>query len=180
MFKSEETLTVIMLATLLVALALGGCLVYIIASSDNKINQRRQLQEHGYEIRDSIDQASDLQVAELLAEDVKQHIHYNYSITDPGTYNLKKKILFDDSAYKIYFNNSSGICTDFCEIYSLLLQGAGLNAKYIDRIKTPAGTEHAYVDISIDDKQYRVDITSYCTAALHNADTSFKTYITEV
>ena len=94
MFKTEEALTAIMLATLLVALALGGCLVYIIASSGNKIHQRRQLQEHGYEIRDSIDQASDLQVAELLAEDVKQHIHYDYSITDPGTYNLKKKILF--------------------------------------------------------------------------------------
>lgn len=144
--------------------------------SDKSFKLRQQLFEKFDEAYKPDADTSEFETAELIAYVIKQSMTYDYNCKSAWQHNLKNKIQFGLPTYENFLTNKPGICTDYCEIYAAVLQHYGLNANYVDRIKTSTGAEHAYVDIIIDQITYRVDITSYCTAYKHEASTDFFDY----
>ena len=144
--------------------------------SDKSFKLRQQLFEKFDEAYKPDANTSEFETAELIAYVIKQSMTYDYSCKSAWQHNLKNKIQFGRPTYENFFNHRPGICTDYCKIYAAVLQHYGLNANYVDRVKTSNGTLHAYVDITIDRVTYRVDITSYCNADKHEASTNFFDY----
>ena len=126
--------------------------------------------------------ASQFRTAELLAEDIKQHLHYDYDIKQSRVWhhNLYSSIINKTSSYILYMTDGAGICTDFTRVYATMLNAVLIDAYKLDRVKLKNGSEHSYVIATLDGITYRIDITSYCTAAAHNVDASFSTYVKEV
>ena len=126
--------------------------------------------------------SSQFRTAELLAEDIKQHLRYDYDIKQSRVWqhNLYSSIINKTSSYILYMTDGAGICTDFTRVYTTMLKAALIDAYQLDRVKLKNGSEHSYVIATLDGTTYRIDITSYCTAAAHDADTSFSTYVKEV
>ena len=126
--------------------------------------------------------ASQFRTAELLAEDIKQHLHYDYDIKKSNVWqhNLYSSIINKTSSYTLYMTDGAGICTDFTRVYTTMMNAVLIDAYQLDRVKLKNGSEHSYVIATLDGITYRIDITSYCTAEAHNADTSFNKYVKEV
>lgn len=126
--------------------------------------------------------ASQLRIAELLAEDIKQHLRYDYNIKPNSVWkhNFYSSYINPTSSYTLFMTDGAGICTDFTRVYTTMLNAVLIDAYQIDRVKLKNGSEHSYVIATLDGITYQIDITSYCTAAAHNADTSFSKYIKEV
>lgn len=121
-------------------------------------------------------------MAEVLAEDIRQHLHYDYDLKPSKVWqhNFYSSYINPTSPYTLFMTDGSGICTDFTCVYTTMLEAVHINAFQLDRVKVDNGAEHSYVIATLDGITYQIDITSYCTAAAHNADTSFSTYVKEV
>lgn len=177
--KTTLVVFTLLLTIALIPFTIAGA-IRLRTSIDVGLAEHRMIAAHGAGIAEQYEDYDELAIAEILAEDVKKHISYDYALTKPWTHNLKIKVSFGSTSYKTYEENGYGICTDFCQVYACLLQGAGINAEYVDRIKVSETAEHAYVDIHLQEHTYRIDITSYCTAEHNNATTNFTAYVKEV
>lgn len=128
----------------------------------------------------TINGTTDFEIAERIADDIKTHMSYDYTVKVPWYHNLT--VAYTNDISNSYANAElKGICTDFAQIYNTMLQGAGLESEYISQVKVTTidkKFEHAYVDVKLDEHLYRIDITSYCTAEHNNAQTDFCNYLT--
>ena len=120
--------------------------------------------------------------AEVIAEDIKQQLHYDYSIKQNRVWqhNFYSSFINPTNSYILFNTKGAGICTDFTRVYATMLNAVFIDAYQLDRVKLKNGSEHSYVIATLDGITYRIDITSYCTAAAHNADSSFSAYVKEV
>lgn len=176
--KTSKVLSVIII---MLGIILSTASVYMLGCENAKMTEYAVVASHGEAIAeqfDSIDN-NEIDIAERIAVDIKQHMSYDYSVTKPWLHNLDARLLHTARPYASYLTGGKGICTDFALVYTAMLHGAGLHAEYIDRVKVNNNSEHAYVLLYVKTHTYRIDITSFCTAELHEASTSFYSYIDE-
>lgn len=178
-YSSVIKITSVWLAVLTIFGLAGAC----VCSKD--IHNKHVLKETFTARANSIAEAmrnkgsTDFEIAESIADDVKAHMSYDYTVKSPWYHNLT--VVYTTAAFNAYEKSElTGICTDFSKIYSTMLQSINLDSYDISREKVVVDGntyEHAYVIAKLDGQHYKIDITSYCTAEHNNAPTDFSNYV---